>query len=238
MTEGVSGSKVCVVAGVGPGNGAALVRRFASEGYAVAMFARSPATMGMLAEESPQARAYVVDLMQPDDIKAALEKVQSDLGPVDVLVYNAGNAVWGSVLEVSDQDFEALWRVNALGAIAASRFVLNSMISRGAGQIVFVGATASRRGGPKSAAFAPAKAAQRSLAESLARSYGPLGVHVSLVIVDGAIDEPRSRSALSDKAESFFIQPDHVAATVFYLTQQSRSAWTFELDIRPFGEKW
>lgn len=238
MNQNPSGSPVCVVAGVGPGNGAALVRHFLRAGYAVAMLARSPATMAALAAESEAAHAYIVDLGQPGAVKSTLEQVQTDLGPVDTLIYNAGSARWGSALEISDEDFEQAWRVNALGALAAAQSVLPAMIGKGAGQIVFIGATASRRGGAKSAAFAAAKAAQRSLAESLARSFGPLGIHTSLVIVDGAVDEPRSRSAMLDKPDAFFIKPDDVAETVVGLTKQSRSAWTFELDIRPFGEKW
>ena len=156
MTKGPTSPPVCVIAGVGPGNGTALVRRFLDAGYAVAMLARSKATMTGLAAHNSLARSYVVDLTQPDAIKSTLGKVEADLGPVDVLVYNAGNARWGSALEVSERDFELAWRVNTLGAFAAVRAVLPNMINRAAGQVVFIGATASLRGGPRSAAFAPA----------------------------------------------------------------------------------
>ena len=112
------------------------------------------------------------------------------------------------------------------------------MKAAGRGAIVFIGATASRRGGPRSAAFAPAKAAQRSLAESMARSLWPVGIHVALVVVDGVVDLPRTRKAMPDKPDSFFIKPDGVAETVFQLCAQDPSAWSFEVEARPFGETW
>jgi len=103
---------------------------------------------------------------------------------------------------------------------------------------VFIGATASRRGAARTAAFAPAKAAQRSLAESMARSLGPAGIHVSLIVIDGVVDLPRTRQRLPDKPDEFFVRPDDVAATAAFLVGQPRSAWTFELEARPFGETW
>ena len=106
------------------------------------------------------------------------------------------------------------------------------------GSIILIGATASRRGGPRTAAFAPAKAAQRSLAESMARSLWPVGIHVALVIIDGVVDLERTRQAMPDKPESFFVKPDAVAATVHWLSQQPPSAWAFEVEARPFGETW
>jgi NAD(P)-dependent dehydrogenase (short-subunit alcohol dehydrogenase family) len=108
----------------------------------------------------------------------------------------------------------------------------------GRGNLVFVGATASRRGAARTAAFAPAKAAQRSLAESLAKHLGPAGIHVSLIVIDGVVDLPRIRQRLPDKPDAFFVKPDDVAATAAFLVAQPRSAWTFELEARPFGETW
>lgn len=238
MSQSPDRPPVCVVIGVGPGNGAAFVRRFESDGYAVAMFARSEKTTEPLAQELERTKSYRVDVAEPAEMTAALARVTEDLGPPDVLIYNAGKAVWGAALEVSEADFESAWRVNTYGALIAARNVIPSMIERGRGRIIFIGATASRRGGAKSAAFAAAKAAQRSLAQSLARAYGPAGIHVSLVIVDGAVDEPHSRQRLTDKSDDFFIEPGDLADVVFALTQQKPSAWTFELDVRPYGETW
>ena len=229
---------VCAVVGVGPGNGAAFARRFAAEGYAVALLARTTSLTSRLAQELPLARAYACDAGDPATVERTFEAIESDLGSVDVLIYNAGKGVWGSAEEVTCEDFEAAWRTNTFGAFAAARSVIPAMKRRAAGHIIFVGATASRRGGAKTAAFASAKAAQRSLAESLARSLGPSKIHVSLIIIDGIVDEPSIRTKLADKLDSFFVKPDDIADTALMLTRQKPSAWTFELEVRPFGETW
>jgi len=238
MTKEAAPQPVCVVAGVGPGNGAAFVRRFAEEGYQVAMIARSAAVMDQLAAELPRAMAYCCDIGDATAVEATLSQIAADLGPPDVLIYNAGKGVWGSAEEVSLDDFEAAWRTNTFGAFVAARCVAPAMKARGAGQIMFIGATASRRGGAKAAAFASAKAAQRSLAESLARALWPHGIHVSLVIVDGIVDEPLMRAKLADRPDEFFVKPEDIADTLVMLTWQKRSAWSFEVEARPFGETW
>ena len=156
---------VCAVVGAGPGNGAAFARRFTAEGYAVALLARSTGLTSRLAQELPLARAYVCDVGDLAMVERTFASIESDLGSVDVLIYNAGKGVWGSAEEVTFEDFEAAWRTNTFGAFAAARCVIPAMKRRGAGHIIFIGATASRRGGAKTAAFASAKAAQRSLAE-------------------------------------------------------------------------
>jgi NADP-dependent 3-hydroxy acid dehydrogenase YdfG len=186
MTNGLSRAAkppICAIVGAGPGNGAAFARKFAKEGYAVALLARQMQRLDRLAGESA-------------------------------------------------------WRINTLGAFLVAREVIPRMKAAGRGTIVFIGATASRRGGAKTAAFASAKAAQRSLAQSMARSLGPLGIHVALAIIDGVIDSPQARSQLPEKPDSFFLKPDAIAETVYFLTQQKKSAWTFELEVRPFAENW
>lgn len=229
---------VCVVIGIGPGNGAAIARRFAREGYQLALLSRSTTLSAPLATELGHARAYACDATDPDAVTRTLAQVAAELGPVDALAYNAGSGSWGSVEEVSAADLESAWKLNVLGAFAAIRAVLPVMRARGAGSIVFIGATASRRGGAGAAAFAQAKAAQRALAESTARHAWPAGIHVALVIIDGMVDLPRTRARMPDKPDAFFVQPDGVADTVYALTQQARSAWSFEVEARPFGEKW
>jgi NAD(P)-dependent dehydrogenase (short-subunit alcohol dehydrogenase family) len=229
---------VCAVVGVGPGNGAAFARRFASEGYAVALMARSSSYPSSLAASITGARAYACDVSDEASVERAFAAVVSELGPVDVLVYNAGSGVWGNVEKVTPKDFEASWRVNALGALLASKAVIPSMKEKKRGDIVFIGATASRRGNVMTAAFAPAKAAQRSLAESMARYLWPEGIHVCLVVVDGVVESERSRSARPDAPESTLLKPDDVAEVVFGLTRQKPSAWSFEVEARPFAEKW
>jgi NAD(P)-dependent dehydrogenase (short-subunit alcohol dehydrogenase family) len=233
------GSKpVCAVVGVGPGNGAALARRFAAAGYAVALLARGTATSGPLARSLDGARAYECDVSDAASIARAFAAIRSDMGEVESLVYNAGSGSWGTVESITPDDFERAWRVNAWGALATAQQVIPAMKRAGRGSIVFIGATASRRGGIKTAAFAPAKAAQRSLAESMARHLWPQGIHVALVIVDGVVDLPRTREQLRDKPDDFFVKPDDVAEVTFQLTRQPRSAWSFEVEARPFGETW
>lgn len=229
---------ICVVVGVGPGNGAAFAHKFSQSGYQVALLARSVETSQALAEELPDSRAYACDVTDAAAIASTFAAIRSDMGEVDVLVYNPGAGVWRSIEEISAEDFEHSWRVNALGSFLASKQVIPAMKQAGKGSIVFIGATASRRGGAKTAAFAPAKAAQRSLAESMARHLWPAGIHVALVMVDAVVNTPTARQMLPDKPDDFFAQPDAIAEAVFNITQQQPSAWTFEIDVRPFGEKW
>jgi NAD(P)-dependent dehydrogenase (short-subunit alcohol dehydrogenase family) len=229
---------VCVVVGVGPGNGAALARRFHEEGYAVAMLARSTELGAALARELTGARAYACDATDATAVERTFAAIRTELGAIQVLVYNAGSGGWGTVEEITPEQFENAWRVNTLGALLASKEVIGPMSEAGEGAIVFIGATASRRGNVKTAAFAPAKAAQRSLAESMARHLWPAGVHVALVILDGVVDLPRTRQTMPDKPEEFFIKPADVADTVLRLARQPRSTWSFEQEARPFGERW
>jgi NAD(P)-dependent dehydrogenase (short-subunit alcohol dehydrogenase family) len=234
----MSEPSVCAVVGVGPGNGASFARRFANEGHRIALLARSTAFSRQLAEQLPGAAAYPCDVSQASSISHAFAEIRKQQGEVETVIYNAGSGVWGTVDDVGAGDFEAAWRVNALGALLVSKEVTPAMKARGRGSFIFIGATASRRGGAKTAAFASAKAAQRSLAESMARHLWPAGIHVALIVVDGVIDLPRTRQMMSTKPDSFFIQPDDVADVAFQLTRQKPSAWSFEVEARPFGETW
>ena len=229
---------VCVVVGVGAGNGAALARRFHAGGYAVALLARSTELSSELARGLSGARAYACDVADEASVDRTFSAIVEELGPVDALIYNAGSGVWGSIEDVSAKDFEQAWRVNTLGAFLTSKRVVGAMKQAGHGNIVFIGATASRRGNVRTAAFAPAKAAQRSLAESMARTLWPAGVHVAIMILDGVVDLPRTRSAMADKPDDFFIKPADVAESVWQVTEQKPSAWSFEVETRPFGERW
>ena len=229
---------VCAVVGVGEGNGAALARAFAGAGMAVALLARHTGLTSALAQELPDARAYACDVSDASSVAKVFAGIRTEMGDPAALIYNAGSGVWGDVESITLNDFEAAWRVNAYGALAASREVIPAMKAAGTGTIIFIGATASRRGGPRTAAFAPAKAAQRSLAESMARSLWPQGIHVALVVVDAVVDLPGTRRNMPDKPDSFFLKPDDMAATALWLAQQPRSAWTFEAEVRPFGENW
>ncbi len=229
---------VCVVVGVGPGNGAAFARRFSSDGYGVALLARSLATSQELARSLPEAQAYECDVGDAASVHRAFEAVRSAMGNPEVVVFNAGSGAFGTFDEVAAADFEASWRVNALGGFLVAKEVVPAMKRAGKGSIVFVGATASRRGAPRTIVFAPAKAAQRSFAESLAKQLWPAGIHVSLIVIDGVVDLERTRKMMPGKPDEFFVKPDDVAATAAWLTAQPRSAWAFEVEARPFGENW
>lgn len=230
--------KVCVVIGVGPGNGAALGRRFAREGFAVALLARTTETSAPLAASLADARAYSCDVTDAESVARTFDAIQRDLGPVHTLVYNAGTGTWGTIEEIDPSVLESSFRVNTLGLLMTTKRVIPQMKSQGSGNIVVIGATSSRRGMARTAGFAPAKAAQRSLTESMARHLWPSNIHVSLVIIDGVVDLPRTRALMKDKPDDFFIAPDDLADTAFHLTVQPRSAWSFEVEARPYKESW
>lgn len=229
---------VCVITGVGPGNGAAFTRTFAAAGYRVAMLARDAERLRQLEAEIPAARGFPTDVSDALAVQETFAQVRAQLGPVDVLVHNAGSGMFAPFMSTTPEELTSSWRVNTLGLLLCGQEAAADMLSRGAGSIIVIGATASLRGGANFAAFASAKAAQRSLAQSMARGLGPQGVHVAYVIVDGVIDIPNTRALFPDRADDFFLQPAAIADTVYHLVQQPRSAWTFEIDVRPFGEKW
>ena len=229
---------VAIVAGVGPGNGTALAKRFRADGYRLALLARGTEFGSALAADLGESHAYTCDVGDADSVEAAMVAIRRDLGEADVLLFNAGSGSWGGIEAITPEQFESSWRINALGSLLLSQAVIPGMKAKGSGAIIFTGATASLRGGPRSAAFAPAKAAQRSLAQSMARSLWPLGIHVALIVVDGAVDTPRARERMTDKRDDFFIKPDGVAAIAADLVAQDRSAWSFEVEARPFGETW
>ncbi len=229
---------VCVVTGVGPGNGAAFARRFAREGYRVAMLARSEDRLRELEAEIDGARGYATDVGDPDAVAATFGRIRQELGPVEILVHNAGSGVFGPFLDTTPEQLEESWRTNTLALLLCGREASADMLKGGSGTIVVIGATASLRGGAGFAAFASAKAAQRSLAQSMARGLGSSGIHVAYVVVDGVIDIPRTRAFFADRPDDEFLKPDAIADTVFHFVGQDRSAWSFEVDLRPFGEKW
>ena len=225
---------VCAIVGIGPKNGAAFARAFDRAGYRIALLSRTTDFSASLASELADARVYSCDASDPASIGQAFTTLRDDLGAVHVLIYNAGSGSWQSVEEISAEEFERGWRVNALGALVASQQVIPDMQQAGAGNIVLVGATASLRGRAMTTGFAAAKAAQRSLAQSMAKHLGPQGIHVSLLIIDGQIDDAGGADAAAGKR----LDPNDIASLALYLTTQPRSAWSFEVDVRPSQESW
>ena len=230
---------VCIVTGVGEGTGAALVRRFARGGYQVAMIARSTERLEALQLEVEGSRAYVCDISDLDMLSAILQQIRADMGTPTVLVHNAVAASFKTFLEADCQELEHNFRVNTTALYSLARELAPAMIDAGRGAILVTGNTAALRGIPTYAAFAPTKAAQRILAQSLARHLGPKGVHVAYITIDAAIDTPWTRDVFNrDQPDDFFSFPTDIAEEVFHVAQQPRSTWSFDVEIRPFGEKW
>ena len=227
----MSDKPVCAVIGFGPQNGEAFARRFASDGHAVAMLSRRTEAAERVAAELDDAVAVACDATSEVSLDTAFAAIRKRLGEVDTLIYNAGSGSWGNIEEITAAQLEDAWRVNTLGLFLTARQVIPAMKERGRGNIIVVGATASLRGKPFTTAFAPAKAAQRSLAQAMARHLGPGGVHVSLLIIDGRIGERGTEDPER-------LDPDDIAAAAAFLAAQPRSAWTFELDLRPSTETW
>jgi NAD(P)-dependent dehydrogenase (short-subunit alcohol dehydrogenase family) len=229
---------VAVVNGVGPGLGASLARRFA-EKYAVAINARRPDYLRTLAAEIRSRGGVALeapgDIANQEQVAKVFELVRQQLGEPEVLLFNAAAGPFGNVSEVTPEQFENCMRVNALGAFLCARECVPAMVARGRGVILFTGATAGVKAGPRSIAFGPGNFAKRGLAQSLARDLGPKGIHVAWINVDGAIDLPnRQRPNL---AKEDMLNPDAIAETYWHLAHQERSAWTMELEVRPFKEK-
>ncbi len=228
---------VCLITGVGDGTGAALARRFA-ETYRVAMLARNEQRLRSLEDELAGSRAYICDVGDLKALEAVVESVRAEMGSPNVLVHNAVSATWNTFLEADVADLERNFRVNTMSLYYLARALAPAMIDAGSGAMVVTGNTAAHRGIASYAAFAPTKAAQRILAQSLARDLGPKGVHVAYVTIDAAIDTPWSRKPNDDKPDDFFAKPVDIAAEVYHVAHQPRSAWSFDVEIRPFGETW
>jgi len=229
---------VCVVSGVGPGTGTALVRRFAVEGYRVAMLARTAERLTDLATQVPSAKAYVCDVSDPSQVDAALDAVERDMGAPSVLIHNAVGGAWGTFTEIEPAVLNQNFQVNTMGLLYLARRVTPSMVAAGKGAIIVTGNTSAQRGRANFAGFAPTKAAQRILAEAMARDLGPKGVHVAYIVIDAVIDVPWARERFKTKPDDFFIAPTAIADEAWHIANQPRSAWSFNVELRPFGETW
>ena len=230
---------VCLITGVGAGTGTALARRFAAGGYRVAMLARNRERLDALEKEIADAKGYVCELADLDALLATVEAVRTEMGAPSVLVHNAVSATFKTFLESDPEDLERNFRVNTTSLLYLARALAPAMVDAGHGSIMVTGNTAALRGVPAYAVFAPTKAAQRILAQSLARDLGPKGVHVAYITIDAAIDTPWTRIPFNpDKPDDFFSKPEAIAEEVFHVAHQDRSTWSFDVELRPFGEKW
>lgn len=245
MTQASKG--VVLITGVGPGTGAATARRFAAAGYRVAMLARGAARLKDLEAELPGSRAFVCDVSDEVAVDAAITEVAREMGPPEILIHNAVGGVSGSesidgvmgnFLEIAPASLEYNFKVNAMALLHLARRVAPAMVEAGRGSIIVTGNTSATRGKAGFASFAPTKAAQRILAESMARCLGPKGVHVAYVVIDAVIDVPWTRELFAKESDEFFIKPTAIAEELWHLAHQDRSAWSFNVEIRPFREPW
>ena len=235
-------SGTAVIVGVGAGLGAALARRFANARMNVALAARTRANVQPFAREinnyaTIKARAYGCDATKPRDVDKLFGRVVEDLGAPDLVVYNAGAFERGAVVDIAAEDFERCWRVGCFGGFLVGQAAARLMAERGKGTIIFTGATASLRGGANFANLAVGKFGLRALAQSMARELGPQNIHVAHAIIDGQILSERYAHLQDERGPDSLLAPEAIAEAYFQLHHQARSAWTQELDLRPWSEK-
>jgi short-subunit dehydrogenase len=229
---------VAVVTGVGPGTGAAIARRFAGGGYAVAMLARNRERLTSLEKELPNSRAYPCDVTDEAQLDAAIEAIRADLGEPKVLIHNAVGGAFGNFLEIDPKVLNQNFQVNTMALLYLARRLAPAMVAAGEGAIIASGNTSALRGKASFAGFAPTKAAQRILAESIARELGPKGVHVAYVLIDAVIDLEWTRKRFANAPDDFFIKPAAIADEIWHVAHQDRCAWSFNVELRPFRETW
>ena len=241
-----SKNKAALVIGAGDATGGAIARRFAREGYIACVTRRSADKLQPLVEairaEGGRAQGFASDARKEDDVIKLIDDIERDVGAIEVMVFNIGANVPSSILEETARKYFKIWEMACFSGFLAGREVARRMVTRGRGTILFTGATAGMRGAANFAAFAGAKHALRALAQSMARELGPKGIHVAHVVVDGAIDTAFIRDNFPEryalKDQDGILNPEHIAENYWYLHTQPRDAWTHELDLRPWIERW
>ncbi len=244
-------AKAALIIGAGDATGGAIARRFAKEGYVACVTRRSldklQPLVAQIEAEGGQARAFASDARKEEEVVALVEQIEAEVGPIEVMVFNIGANVPESILTETARKYFKVWEMACFGGFLNAREVARRMVARPMpanghrGTLLFTGATASLRGGANFAAFSGAKMALRALAQSMARELGPQGIHVAHVVVDGAIDTEFIRSNFPEryalKAQDGILNPEHIADCYAMLHRQPRDAWTHELDLRPWSEK-
>lgn len=228
--------ETALIAGVGPGLGAALVETFSAAGFTVVAAARGASSVEALGGRDGTVPVDC-DLTEPAAVERLFARIEEDHAPLRVAVYNAGAFEPAEVADIEPEQFERCWRVGCYGGFLVGREAARLMRPAGAGTILFTGATASLRGGARFANLASPKFALRAVAQSLARELGPLGIHVAHVIIDGQIRSARYESLLAERGPDSLLEPAAIAETYLALHRQHRSAWTHELDLRPWVER-
>ncbi|MBS0538484.1 MAG: SDR family oxidoreductase [Proteobacteria bacterium] len=237
--------KVCVVIGAGDATGGAIARRFAREGYTAVVTRRSADKLGALAEriraDGGKVHPFGSDARDEEQVVELFRKIEADIGEVEVFVFNIGGNVRFDIRDTTSRVYRKVWEMTAFAGFLTAREAAKAMVPRGRGTMLFTGATASLRGGRGFSAFAGGKHAVRALAQSMARELMPQNIHVAHVVVDGAIDTEWIKTNFPDRYNAgpeAILNPDHIAETYWQLHRQPRSAWTFEMDLRPWKENW
>ena len=242
----MANAKVALIVGAGDATGGAIARRFARAGYTACVTRRSADKLQPLvdriARDGGRARAFACDARKEDETIRLFETIEREEGPIEVAVFNIGANVRFPIRETTTRVFTKVWEMCALGGFLMGREAAKVMVPRGCGTILFTGATASLRGGATFAAFAAGKFALRAVAQSMARELGPAGIHVAHPVIDGAIDTEFIRTTFPEryalKDQGGILDPDSIAESYWMLHCQPRDAWTHELDLRPWIEKW
>lgn len=229
---------LAIVTGVGPGTGSAMARRFHEGGYRVALLARDAKRLGALAADLPDALAAPCDVSDPAALADVLEKAEAWAGPPKVVIHNAVGGAFGNFLAIDPRVVERNFQVNVMALLHLARWAAPRMEAAGGGAIIATGNTSAVRGRANFAGFAPTKAAQRILMESIAREMGPKGVHASYLLIDAVIDVPWTRERYAEAPDDFFIQPADIAEEAWHIAHQPRSAWSFLTEVRPCRETW
>jgi len=238
--------KVVLVIGAGDATGGEIAKRFAREGYIACVTRRQAEKLQPLVDEiraaGGQAHGFGSDARKEEDVAALVETIERDIGPIEAFVFNIGANVPCSILEETPRKYFKIWEMACFAGFLTAQAVARRMVGRERGTLLFTGATAGTRGAAGFAAFAGAKHGLRALAQSMARELGPRNIHVAHVVVDGAIDTAFIRDSFPDryalKGQDGILDPAHIADSYWFLHAQPRDAWTFELDLRPWMERW
>jgi NAD(P)-dependent dehydrogenase (short-subunit alcohol dehydrogenase family) len=242
----MNNKKVVLVVGAGDATGGAIARRFAQEGFVACVTRRSADKLQPLVDDingtGGEAHGFACDARKEEDVIALIEQIESQVGAIEAFVFNIGANVPCSILEETARKYFKIWEMACFSGFLNAREVAKRMVKRQRGTILFTGATAGLRGAAGFAAFAGAKHGIRALAQSMARELGPMNIHVAHVVVDGAIDTDFIRESFPEKYatkdQDGILDPEHIAENYWFLHSQPRDAWTFELDLRPWNERW
>ena len=230
--------KVALVTGVGPGTGSSIARRFSDGGYKVSMIARDKERLKSLEDELEDSKGYSCELRNQEYLNSTVDNIIKDFGYPDVFIHNAVRGTRGNFLEFTSEELQSNFDINVLALHRIAQKVAPERIKKNKGAIIVTGNTSAHRGKANFGGTASTKAAQKILTESFARYLNPKGIHVAYITIDAAIDLEWTRKAWPDKPDDFFIQPDDIASEVWHIAHQSKSAWTFDHWLRPFGENW